>query len=91
MLVGAVWTILSFYIQAIPGVIHSTPKLEIGWSFCTINCVMLTVGAFLLFSCIENKNTPKLILDMSKLSYGMYLMHKAFGLEYSKHLWQRLQ
>lgn len=75
MLVGAVWTILSFYIQAIPGVIHSTPKLEIGWSFCTINCVMLTVGAFLLFSCIENKNTPKLILDMSKLSYGMYLMH----------------
>lgn len=73
--IGAVWTILSFYIQAVPGIVHSTPKLEIGWAFCTINCVILTTGTFLLFSCIERKETPKFIFDMSKLSYGMYLMH----------------
>lgn len=73
--VGAVWTILSFYIQAVPGVIHSTPELELGWSFCTINCVMLTSGAFLLFTCIHKAETPRIILQLSNLSYGMYLMH----------------
>lgn len=75
MLIGAIWTIVSFYIQAVPGLIHSTPKLEIGWAFCTINCVILTTGTFLLFSCINLKETPRIILDMSKLSFGMYLMH----------------
>lgn len=75
MVLGAFITIYSFYVQAIPGVLHSTPILEIGWSFCTINCVLLTFGTFLLFSCIEFKETNMIVLDMSKLSYGMYLMH----------------
>ena len=74
-LVGAVWTILSFYIQAVPNVLHETPVLEIGWSFCTINCLMLTTGAFLLFTCIKRSETPKIILQISDLSYGMYLIH----------------
>lgn len=73
--VGAVWTILSFYIQAVPGVIHETPVLEIGWSFCTINCLMLTSGAFLLFTCIQKAETPRIIFHISNLSYGMYLIH----------------
>lgn len=73
MLVGAAWTIYSFYIQAIPGEILSTPEIEIGWAFCTLNCVLLTAGTFLIFTCI---NRPiRLITEMSKLSYGMYLMH----------------
>ncbi len=75
MLAGAVWTICSFYIQAVPGVIHSTPHIELGWAFCTINCVMLTTGTFLLFSCIRRKEAPRLVTTLSKLSYGMYLMH----------------
>lgn len=75
MSVGAVWTILSFYLQAVPGVLHDTPTVELGWSFCTINCVMLTAGAFLLFTCIEKTKAPALITDMSNMSYGMYLMH----------------
>lgn len=75
MLAGAVWTILSFYLQAVPGVIHSTPVLELGWSFCTLNCVMLTTGAFLLFTCIRQTEAPRLVTSLSKLSYGMYLMH----------------
>ena len=73
--VGAVWTILSFYIQAVPGVLHETPVLEIGWSFCTINCFMLTTGAFLIFTCIQKAETPRVILQLSDLSYGMYLIH----------------
>lgn len=71
--VGAALTILSFYVQATPGANHPTPVLEIGWAFCTINCVIATAGAFILFTCI---NRPcKLVTDVSKMSYGMYLMH----------------
>lgn len=79
---GAVATILSFYVQATPGVVLETPRLEIGWAFCTINVVCLTAGTFLMFSCIERETAPKLITKLSKLSYGMYLMH-IFWL----HLW----
>lgn len=75
LVVGAIWTIYSFYIQAIPGETLSTPVIEIGWAFCTINCVLLTTGTFLLFTCIDQLKAPRLIEEMSKLSYGMYLMH----------------
>ncbi len=75
MLIGAVWTILSFYIQAVPGVMHETPVIEIGWCFCTINCVLLTAGTFLMFSCISRPKAPRWICELSNLSYGMYLMH----------------
>ncbi|MBO4995748.1 MAG: acyltransferase [Muribaculaceae bacterium] len=73
--VGAVATIMSFYVQAVPGQLLVTPELEIGWSFCTINCVVLTTGAFLMFSCIEMSKTPKIVLELSELSFGMFLMH----------------
>ena len=75
MLVGAFLTIYSFYIQAIPGERLSTPVIEIGWAFCTINCVLLTTGTFLLFTCINVPKAPGIITDISKLSYGIYLMH----------------
>lgn len=75
MVAGAALTIGSFYVQAVPGVIHSTPVLEIGWAFCTLNCVMLTAGTFLIFTCIDQVKAPRIITDLSKLSYGMYLMH----------------
>lgn len=75
MVVGAVWTIYSFYVQAVPGELHVTPVIEIGWAFCTINCVLLTTGTFLLFTCIKRQEAPKAVTEMSKLSYGMYLMH----------------
>lgn len=75
MIIGAVLTIYSFYVQAIPGEILATPEIEIGWAFCTINCVLLTAGTFLIFTCINSPKSPRLITEMSKLSYGMYLMH----------------
>ena len=65
----------SFYIQAVPGEILSTPVIEIGWAFCTINCVLLTTGTFLIFTCINRPNPPRILTEASKLSYGMYLMH----------------
>lgn len=75
MVIGAVSTIYSFYVQAIPGEILTTPVIEIGWAFCTINCVILTAGTFLMFTCINRPKAPSIITDTSKLSYGMYLMH----------------
>ncbi len=75
LLAGAAATILSFYVQAVPGEILSTPAIEIGWAFCTINCVVLTTGAFLLFSCIDRPAAPRLVTEVSRLSYGIYLMH----------------
>ena len=74
-IIGAVWTVLSFYLQAVPGITHSTPEIEIGWAFCTINCVLFTTGVFLMFTCIQAPKPPRIIEEMSKLSYGMYLMH----------------
>ncbi len=75
MTAGAAATIYSFYAQAVPGVILETPVLEVGWAFCTINCVTLTFGTFLLFTCISAPEAPRIVTDMSKLSYGMFLMH----------------
>lgn len=75
MLTGAAITIYSFYVQAVPGVVHSTPVIEVGWAFCTINCVLLTFGTFLLFTCIKATSAPRIITDLSKLSFGMYLIH----------------
>lgn len=75
MIAGAVLTIGSFYVQAVPGQVHPTPVIEIGWAFCTLNCVLLTAGTFLLFTCIRQKEAPAAVTMMSRLSYGMYLMH----------------
>ena len=75
MVVGAAITIYSFYVQAVPGILHETPVIEIGWAFCTLNCVVLTFGAFLLFSCIETEKAPKWIEDMAKMSFGIFLVH----------------
>lgn len=75
MLAGAAATILSFYVQAVPGVVHATPVIEVGWAFCTINCVATTAGTFLLFTRIRQSEPPRLVADLSKRSYGMYLMH----------------
>lgn len=71
--VGSAVTVWSFYVQAVPGVSIPTPVAEIGWSFCTINCVAATFGAFLMFSCINKES--KIVKEISLLSFSMYLMH----------------
>lgn len=75
LLAGAAATILSFYVQAVPGQPISTPVLEIGWCFCTVNVVALTAGAFLLFTAIPEHKVSEKVVDLSNMTYGMYLMH----------------
>ena len=42
------------------------------------NLLVSTFGLFLVFSCIERKEAPSLVTNISKRSYGMYLMHMLF-------------
>ena len=75
LVVGAAATILSFYVQGVPGQNIATPVLEVGWAFCTLNVLCETFGAFLLFSCIRRPRAPRCIEDISRMSFGMYLVH----------------
>ncbi|MBO7429720.1 MAG: acyltransferase [Spirochaetia bacterium] len=84
LVAGSAVTIWSYYVQAVPGVVLDTTVLEVGWRFCTLNVVCATTGAFLLFSCIglndsaaDGRETmpPKWLESLSKMSYGMFLMH----------------
>ena len=83
-LVGATVAVLSFYAQAIPG--EKMPRsLEIGWDFATLNIVLASLGAFLFLTTIHRRGKAyPLIVDISKASYGMYLMHMLFLTAFSR-------
>lgn len=78
LLAGAAFTGWSFWYMGTPGQTIETPLLEWSWEFCTPNVLLASFGAFLLFSCIELKETPKLVRKLSDMSFGMYLMHLFF-------------
>ena len=78
LLGGAAFTGWSFWYMGTPGQTIETPLLEWSWEFCTPNVLLASFGAFLLFSCIERKETPKLVRKLSDMSFGMYLMHLFF-------------
>ena len=65
----------SFWMKAIPGEVISTPVVEWSWEFCTPNVLLATFGLFLVFSCIRQEKAPTAVTSLSKLSFGMYLMH----------------
>ena len=75
---GAAFTGWSFWHAGIPGQVIETPMLEWSWEFCTPNVLLATFGAFLLFSCITQREAPRWVTGLSKLSFGMYLMHLFF-------------
>lgn len=77
-IIGAAFTGWSFWYRGIPGEMIDTPMLEWAWEFCTPNVLLATFGAFLLFTCIEKKKAPQIITTISKLSFGIYLMHLFF-------------
>lgn len=77
-LVGAAFTAWSFWEAGTPGLSIKTPMLEWSWEFCTPNVALATFGAFLLFTCIQQTQAPRLITGISKLTFGMYLMHIFF-------------
>lgn len=74
-LAGAAFTGWSFWYRGVPGELIETPMLEWAWEFCTPNVLLATLGMFLMFSCIERKTAPAAVVGLSKLSFGMYLMH----------------
>ncbi|MGN0068713.1 MAG: acyltransferase [Prevotella sp.] len=75
---GAAFTAWSFWYKGVPGQLIETPMLEWAWEFCTPNVLCATFGAFVLFSCISQPKAPRIITTISKLSFGMYLMHMFF-------------
>lgn len=75
---GAAFTAWSFWWQGVPGKLIDTPRLEWSWEFCTPNVLCATFGAFILFSCIKQAKAPRIIGELSRLSFGMYLMHLLF-------------
>lgn len=77
--VGAAITMWSFYTQIELGVEQSPAMVEIAWNFCTPNVMLATFGFFLIISTIKRPLAGyALIEDISKKSYGMYLMHMFF-------------
>lgn len=75
LVAGSAFTAWSFWTKGVPGQLINTPDLEWGWEFCRVNVVCATFGAFLLFTCIGQHQVPKWVTTLSKLTFGMYLMH----------------
>lgn len=77
-LLGAGYTFWSHWSMGVPGVPIHLGKLEYAWAFCTPNVLLASFGMFLLFTCIRQAKAPRLVTQLSKLSFGMYLMHVFF-------------
>ena len=75
---GAAFTAWGFWWKGVPGQVVSTPELEWAWEFCTPNVLCATFGAFIMFSCIGQGKANRLVTGVSKLTFGMYLMHMFF-------------
>ena len=52
-------------------------EIEIGWRFCTINVAMMAFAIFIVFKkfTCDKGAVWKVVSDISRVSYGMYLMH----------------
>ena len=76
--VGAAFTAWSFWWKGVPGQVIETPSLEWSFEFCTPNVLVATFGLFIVFSCMRKTEAPAIVTSLSKLSFGMYLMHMFF-------------
>lgn len=77
-LAGGGFTFWSHWSMGVPGQPVHLGLLEYAWEFCTPNVLLASFGLFLLFTCIRQKKAPRIITELSKLSFGMYLMHVFF-------------
>ena len=52
-------------------------KMETSWGFCTLGTALMTSGIILVFKKIKWQGAfyRRIVVPLSKLSYGMYLMH----------------
>lgn len=82
LLIGSLLYVVGYYITAsiwynrIP-VATELQELELSWRFCTPNVVMMSFGAFIVIQSLFKKQNKenRFITEVSKLSYGVYLMH----------------
>ncbi len=77
-LLGGAYTFWSHWSMGVPGLPIHLGMLEYAWEFCTPNVLLASFGLFTLFTCIKQAKAPRIITDISKLSFGMYLMHVFF-------------
>ncbi len=75
---GAAFTGWSFWWKGVPGQLIETPMLEWSAEFCTPNVLLATFGLFVTFTCIRQPKAPAVVGRLSRLSFGMYLMHIFF-------------
>lgn len=56
---------------------NTLKELELSWRFCTFNVVLMTFGFFVILKSLFRKTlrVPRIVQELSRLSYGMYLMH----------------
>lgn len=85
-LAGSAYTVWSHWSFGTPGVPVNLSILEYAWEFCTPNVLLASFGLFVLFTCIQQPKAPRIITEISKLSFGMYLMHVFFVTPISQFL-----
>lgn len=74
-LAGAAVTFFGFWSKGVPGTLIETPTLEWAWRYCIPNLILSSFGMFLMFTCIEKQTAPRIVTGISKLTFGMYLIH----------------
>lgn len=59
------------------GTAATLQELELSWRFCTPNVIAMSIGAFMVIRavCSRRRNANKAVSEISRLSYGIYLMH----------------
>ncbi|WP_307996326.1 acyltransferase family protein [uncultured Bacteroides sp.] len=74
-LIGYLFTAIVYYHRTFTAT--QLQELELSWRFCSFNVVFMTFGAFVIIKKIsfEKGRIYNFILQLSKLSYGIYLMH----------------
>ena len=81
IVVGYLATALPFYFQLpdsypVNESIDLAVQLELSWDFTTTGAALMTLGVFLVFKLIKRPcKVYPLFYDISRLSYGMYLLH----------------
>lgn len=77
-LIGSAVTMGGFMWKGELQTLIETPLLEWAWLYCIPNLILSSFGMFLMFTCIEKTEAPRFITKISKLTFGMYLIHIFF-------------
>lgn len=74
-LIGYLFTSIVYYHRTFTAT--ELQELELSWRFCSFNVVMMTFGVFVIIKKISFQRgwLYALVVQISRLSYGVYLMH----------------